>query len=203
MMRDPIDGSSTNEFDQQLKAIQDTFHSLSYALEREPTWEEFSRALDRLQAGEEKVVEATLTFYEWVESFIVESETHRTNRQGAETPRSDTSPNTRTVLLQLKRFATTQLGRAMRFEDWDETLVNRYKTFRANQGCKVSTIGKDLAVNQGVAEEGPSPQTARQPFLPGTVFRPAQTPRVEGPPVPGGPRYPRKGHAALRRAQWP
>ena len=131
--------------DHQLKAIQDTFHSLSYALEREPTWEEFSRALDRLQAGEEKVVEATLTFYEWVESFIVESETHRTNAKGQKL-HARTIAKYRTVLLQLRRFATTQMGRAMRFEDWDETLVNRYKTCRANQGCKVSTIGKDLAV---------------------------------------------------------
>lgn len=34
----------------------------------------------------------------------------------------------------------------MKFEDWNEELVNRYKSFRASQGCKVSTIGKDLAV---------------------------------------------------------
>ena len=43
--------------DQQLKAIRDTFHSLSYALEREPTLEEFSRALDRLEAGEAKMAQ--------------------------------------------------------------------------------------------------------------------------------------------------
>ena len=34
----------------------------------------------------------------------------------------------------------------MKFEDWNEELVNRYKSYRTSQGCKVSAIGKDLAV---------------------------------------------------------
>ena len=128
-----------------VKAIQDAVHILTYELEREPTWEELSAALDRLNAGKENINETTLTFYQWVEEFITESEEHRTNAKGQKLhPR--TIAKYRTVLTQLKDFARGHLGRGMKFEDWNEELVNRYKSFRASQGCKVSTIGKDLAV---------------------------------------------------------
>ena len=128
-----------------VKAIQDAVHILTYELEREPTWEELSAALDRLNAGKENINETTLTFYQWVEEFITESEEHRTNAKGQKLhPR--TIAKYRTVLTQLKDFARGHLGRGMKFEDWNQELVNRYKSFRASQGCKVSTIGKDLAV---------------------------------------------------------
>ncbi len=65
-----------------MKAIQDAVHILTYELEREPTWEELSAALDRLNAGKENINETTLTFYQWVEEFISESEEHRTNAEG-------------------------------------------------------------------------------------------------------------------------
>ena len=65
-----------------VKAIQDAVHILTYELEREPTWEELSAALDRLNAGKENINETTLTFYQWVEEFITESEEHRTNAKG-------------------------------------------------------------------------------------------------------------------------
>ena len=128
-----------------VKAIQDTVHILTYELEREPNWEELSAALDRLNAGKENINETTLTFYQWVEEFITESEEHRTNAKGQKL-HARTIAKYRTVLTQLKDFARGHLGRGMKFEDWNEELVNQYKSFRASQGCKVSTIGKDLAV---------------------------------------------------------
>ena len=131
--------------DNAVKAILDAVHTLTYELEREPSWKELNIALDRLNAGKQNINPTTLTFYQWVEEFIAESEEHRTNAKGQKLhPR--TIAKYRTVLTQLKDFARLHLDRGMKFEDWNESLVNRYKSFRASQGCKVTTIGKDLAV---------------------------------------------------------
>ena len=73
-----------------VKAIQDAVHTLTYELERQPTWEELSAALDRLQEGKENINETTLTFYQWVEEFITESE-ERLDDQSEESGDWDTS----------------------------------------------------------------------------------------------------------------
>ena len=156
-------------------AIQDAVHILTI-------WNAHLGELsdDRLNAGKENINETTLTFYQWVEEFITESEEHRTNAKGQKLhPR--TIAKYRTVLTQLKDFARGHLGRGMKFEDWNEELVNRYKSFRASQGCKGSTIGKDLAVIKAAHH-----RAARR--LPRTLLRAAQTPRLEGSPHPRRPR---------------
>ena len=106
----------------------------------------FKDAVKRMKEGKAGVAEKVLTFNQWVDEFIKESERgERTNQRGL--PISHlTIQKYRTVEKQLNAFAKGVWGRQIRFDEIDGMFLNKYKKFRSDQGLGANSIAKDQAV---------------------------------------------------------
>ena len=106
----------------------------------------FKDAVKRMKEGKAGVAEKVLTFNQWVDEFIKESERgERTNQRGL--PISfRTVQKYRTVEKQLNAFAKEVWGRQIRFDEIDGVFLNKYKKFRLDQGLGANSIAKDQAV---------------------------------------------------------
>ena len=102
-----------------------------------------------LKGGEKiKIVEQKkkLSFTSWVENFIRGCEEGEERQSNNKPITKRTIQKYRTVQKQLDEFAKQEWGALIEWEDIDGLLLNKYKSYRANQGLSVNTISKDQAV---------------------------------------------------------
>ena len=100
----------------------------------------------RMRDKKVAVAEKVLTFNQWIDEFIQETaDGQRTNQQG-QVISERTVKKYRTVQRQLREFTKKVWGRPIKFDDIDETFLNKYLKFRRDQGLGINTIAKDTAV---------------------------------------------------------
>ena len=105
----------------------------------------------RMKEGKVGVAEKVLTFNQWVDEFIEETERgERTNQMGRQIDRR-TVQKYRTTQKMLDAFSKRVWGRVIRFEEIDEKFVGQWAKFRSEghgkvAGVGINTIAKDMAV---------------------------------------------------------
>lgn len=135
-----------NELDNSVKAIVNLYNQMTIVQELDVTVLSFKDAVKRMKDGKLGVAEKVLTFNQWVEEFIKETERgERTNQMGL-TISHRTVQKYRTVERHLNAFAKQVWGRQIRFDEIDGVFLNKYKQFRSSQGLGANTIAKDQAV---------------------------------------------------------
>ena len=105
----------------------------------------------RMKEGKVGVAEKVLTFNQWVDEFIEETERgERTNQMGRQIDRR-TVQKYRTTQKMLGAFSKRVWGRVIRFDEIDEKFVGQWAKFRSEghgtvAGVGINTIAKDMAV---------------------------------------------------------
>lgn len=105
----------------------------------------------RMKEGKVGVAEKVLTFNQWVDEFIEETERgERTNQMGRQIDRR-TVQKYRTTQKMLDAFSKRVWGRVIRFDEIDEKFVGQWAKFRSEghgkvAGVGINTIAKDMAV---------------------------------------------------------
>ena len=152
-------GSSKNliavqrELDNAVQSIVNLHDQLVVNDGVELTVESLREGVKRMKAGKQGVAEKVLTFNQWVDEFIKETERgERTNQKGFAIDRA-TVQKYRTVQKVLDRFSKKVWGRPIRFDELNDVFVGKYTKFRSEgdkaagiKGVGINTIAKDLAV---------------------------------------------------------
>ncbi|MBT6163689.1 MAG: tyrosine-type recombinase/integrase [Crocinitomicaceae bacterium] len=105
----------------------------------------------RMKEGKVGVAEKVLSFNQWVDEFIEETERgERTNQMGRQID-GRTVQKYRTTQKMLDAFSKRVWGRVIRFDEIDEKFVGQWAKFRSEghgtvAGVGINTIAKDMAV---------------------------------------------------------
>jgi integrase len=109
----------------------------------------------RLEMKEAEVQEVVLDnlvednamgFSQWVEQYINDCASGDERQPNGKKITLRTIQKYRTVQSQLQDFAVKVWGKKIRWKDIDSSFLGKYKSYRANQGLAINTIGKDQAV---------------------------------------------------------
>jgi integrase len=142
-----------NELDNAVTAIENLHNQLVVNDGVELSVEAMREGVKRMKEGKQGVAEKVLTFNQWVDEFIKETERgERTNQKGFAINRA-TVQKYRTVQKVLDRFSKKVWGRPIRFDELNDVFVGKYTKFRSEgdktagiKGVGINTIAKDLAV---------------------------------------------------------
>lgn len=142
-----------SELDNSVQAIVNLHNQLVVNDGVELSVEAMREGVRRMKEGKQGVAEKVLTFNQWVDEFIKETERgERMNQKGFAIDQR-TVQKYRTVQKVLDRFSKKVWGRPIRFDELNDVFVGKYTKFRSEgdraagiKGVGVNTIAKDLAV---------------------------------------------------------
>ena len=140
-----------SELDNAITAIVNLHNQLVINDGVELSVDSMRKAVKRMKDGKVGVAEKVLTFNQWVDEFIEETERgERTNQMGRQIDRR-TVQKYRTTQKMLDAFSKRVWGRVIRFEEIDEKFVGQWAKFRSEghgkvAGVGINTIAKDMAV---------------------------------------------------------
>jgi len=92
------------------------------------------------------VEDNAMGFSQWVEQYINDCASGDERQPNGKKITLRTIQKYRTVQSQLQDFAVKVWGKKIRWKDIDSSFLGKYKSYRANQGLAINTIGKDQAV---------------------------------------------------------
>ena len=139
----------------KLDAAVDRIKDVYKQMEKEGvliTPQTFKNRLELKEVEEVKVkseavaADNVMTFTRWVDQFIKDCEEGNERQADGSKISLRTIQKYRTVQEQLNRFSVEVWGRQLDWSDFDDTFLNRYKAFRADQGLSTNTISKDKSV---------------------------------------------------------
>ena len=140
-----------SELDNAVLAIVNLHNQLVVLDGLELTVESLRDGVKRMRDGKVRVAEKVLTFNQWVDEFIQETERgERTNQMGRQIDRR-TVQKYRTTQKMLDAFSKRVWGRVIRFDEIDQKFVGQWSKFRSDghgkvAGVGINTIAKDMAV---------------------------------------------------------
>lgn len=141
------------ELDNSVQAIINLHNQLVVNDGVELSVEAMRDGVKRMKEGKQGVAEKVLTFNQWVDEFIKETERgERMNQKGFAIDQR-TVQKYRTVQKMLDRFSKRVWGRPIRFDELNDVFVGKYTKFRAEgdkaagiKGVGINSIAKDLSV---------------------------------------------------------
>ena len=140
-----------SELDNAVMAIVNLHNQLVINDGVELSVDSMRKAVKRMKDGKVGVAENVLSFNQWVDEFIEETERgERTNQMGRQID-GRTVQKYRTTQKMLGAFSKRVWGRVIRFDEIDEKFVGQWAKFRAEghgtvAGVGINTIAKDMAV---------------------------------------------------------
>ena len=140
-----------SELDNAITAIVNLHNQLVINDGVELSVDSMRKAVKRMKDGKVGVAEKVLTFNQWVDEFIEETERgERTNQMGRQID-GRTVQKYRTTQKMLDAFSKRVWGRVIRFDEIDEKFVGQWAKFRSEghgtvAGVGINTIAKDMAV---------------------------------------------------------
>ena len=140
-----------SELDNAVQAIVNLHNQLIVNDNVELSVDSMRDGIKRMKEGKVGVAEKVLTFNQWVDEFIQETERgERTNSQGRQIG-AITVAKYRTTQKVLDMFSKRVWGRPIQFDELDARFVGLFAKFRGEgqgkiKGVGVNTVAKDMAV---------------------------------------------------------
>ena len=140
-----------SELDNAVQAIVNLHNQLIVNDNVELSVDSMRDGIKRIKEGKVGVAEKVLTFNQWVDEFIQETERgERTNSQGRQIG-AITVAKYRTTQKVLDMFSKRVWGRPIQFDELDARFVGLFAKFRGEgqgkvKGVGVNTVAKDMAV---------------------------------------------------------